>query len=163
MFRQPDTAVAETRTISGDRESKAMAADEGEAGASARADDQRAGKPGRKESHESYALTTQSAGAASLDRSTLSPRECGILGLIGPGYSNKRVARALGITAETVKSHVKRVFLKLDVNTRAHAVARAQTLGLLGFEFVRLRSPASAGEIDDSSGVGEVEHSESAY
>ena len=65
---------------------------------------------------------------------TLSPRECGILELIGQGYSNKRVARALGITAETVKWYVKRVFLKRDVNTRAHAVARAQSLGLFGLD-----------------------------
>jgi ATP/maltotriose-dependent transcriptional regulator MalT len=133
MLRQSDTAVAETQTISADRESKALAADEGEAGPRARAEDQRAVKLGRKESHESYALTTQSAGAASLKCSTLSPRECGILELISQGYSNKRVAYALGITEETVKSHVKHVFSKLDVNTRAHAVARAQRLGL--FEF----------------------------
>jgi ATP/maltotriose-dependent transcriptional regulator MalT len=163
MFREPDTAVAETRTISGDRESKAMAADEGEAGASTRADDQRAGRLGRKESHESYALTTHSAGAASLVCSTLSPRECGILELIGQGYSNKRVARALGITAETVKSHVKRVFLKLGVNTRAHAVARAQRLGLFGFDFVRPRSATSAPEPADSVSVGEVRYSVPEY
>jgi ATP/maltotriose-dependent transcriptional regulator MalT len=158
MLRQPDTAVAETRTISGDRESKAMAADEGEAGASARADDQRAGKLGRKKSHESYALTTQSAGAAIFECSTLSPRECGILELIGQGYSNKRVARALGITAETVKSHIKHVFVKLGVNTRAHAVARAQRLGLFGLEFVRPRSATSAPEPDDSVSAGEVRY-----
>ena len=103
-----------------------------------------------KQSHESYALTTQSPGAAIFECSTLSPRECGILELIGQGYSTKRVARALGITAETVKSHVKRVFIKLDVNTRAHAVARAQSLGLFGLEFVRPRSATSARETDDS-------------
>jgi ATP/maltotriose-dependent transcriptional regulator MalT len=163
MFRQSDTAVAETRTISGDRESKAIAADEGEAGASARADYQRAGKLGRKNSYESYALTTQSAGAASLGCATLSPRECGILELIGQGYSNKRVARALGITAETVKSHIKHVFIKLDVNTRAHAVARAQRLGLFGLEFVRPRSATSAPEADDSVSVGEVRESVPEY
>ena len=103
-----------------------------------------------KQSHESYALTTQSPGASIFECSTLSPRECGILELIGQGYSTKRVARALGITAETVKSHVKRVFIKLDVNTRAHAVARAQSLGLFGLEFVRPRSATSARETDDS-------------
>ena len=100
--------------------------------------------------NESYALTTQSPGAAIFECSTLSPRECGILELIGQGYSTKRVARALGITAETVKSHVKRVFIKLDVNTRAHAVARAQSLGLFGREFVRPQSATSARETDDS-------------
>jgi LuxR family maltose regulon positive regulatory protein len=72
------------------------------------------------------------------------------LKLIGQGYSNKRVARALGITAETVKSHIKHVFTKLNVNTRAHAVARAQGLGIFGYEFVRPREAASACEADDS-------------
>jgi LuxR family maltose regulon positive regulatory protein len=81
----------------------------------------------------------------------LSPRECGILELIGQGYSNKRVARTLGITAETVKSHVKRVFIKLDVNTRAHAVARAQSLGLLGLRFVQPRSAAARETVDSAS------------
>ena len=145
MFRQPDTA------------------DEGEAGASARADDQRAGKLGRKESHEGYTLTTQSAGAASLECATLSPRECGIVELISQGYSNKRVAYALGITEETVKSHVKHVFSKLDVNTRAHAVARAQRLGLFGLDFVRPRIATSAPEPADSVSVGEVRYSVPEY
>jgi ATP/maltotriose-dependent transcriptional regulator MalT len=163
MFRQPDIAVAEARTISGDRESKAMAADEGEAEVSVRADDQRAGKFGRKESYESYARTTRSAGAASVECSTLSPRECGVLELIGQGYSNKRVARALGITAETVKSHIKHVFVKLDVNTRAHAVARAQRLGLFGLDFIPSRSATSAPERADSVSVGEVRYSVSEY
>ena len=138
------------------RESKAMAADDGDAGASARADGHRAGKLGRKESHESYVLTTPSAGVASFECSTLSPRECGILELISQGYSNKRVAYALGITEETVKSHVKHAFMKLDVNTRAHAVARAQRLGLFGLDFIRPRSATSAPEPADSVSVGEV-------
>jgi DNA-binding CsgD family transcriptional regulator len=43
----------------------------------------------------------------------LSGREGEILGLVGNGLSNKRIALALGITPETVKSHVKRIFLKL--------------------------------------------------
>jgi hypothetical protein len=68
------------------------------------------------------------------------------------------VARALGITAETVKSHVKRVFIKLDVNTRAHAVARAQSLGIFGLQFFRPRSGASARQADDSAN-----HSASAF
>ena len=142
--------VAETRTMSGDRESKAKAPVKGKGGASARADDQRAGKFGRKESHERYALTMQSAGAALFECSSLSPRECGILELIGQGYSNKRVARTLGISAETVKSHVKRVFIKLDVNTRAYAVARAQSLGIFGLELVRPRSVIAARESRDA-------------
>jgi len=61
----------------------------------------------------------------------LTPRERGILTLIGNGLSNKRVARALEISPETVKSHVKSIFLKLAVSTRAEAVFRAGSLQLL--------------------------------
>jgi LuxR family maltose regulon positive regulatory protein len=56
----------------------------------------------------------------------LSVRERDILILVGRGLSNKRIARALTIAPETVKSHVKRIFLKLDVKTRAQAVSRTQ-------------------------------------
>ena len=140
------TLYRETRTMSGDREIRAEAADNGKGGASERADDQRA-------------LTTQSAGAEIFECATLSPRECGILELIGQGYSNKRVARALGITAETVKSHVKRVFIKLDVKTRAHAVARAQSLGLFALQFVRRQNTTSARKTVNSISAGEVHES----
>jgi DNA-binding CsgD family transcriptional regulator len=92
----------------------------------------------------------QSAGAAILACPGLSIRECSILELIGQGNSNKRIARTLGISAETVKSHVKRVFIKLDVNTRAHAVARAQSLGLFGLKFVWPRSAIAVRENRDS-------------
>jgi DNA-binding CsgD family transcriptional regulator len=56
---------------------------------------------------------------------TLTARECDILALIGQGFSNKSIARMLTISPETVKSHVKRIFLKLGVGTRAAAVSRA--------------------------------------
>jgi ATP/maltotriose-dependent transcriptional regulator MalT len=58
----------------------------------------------------------------------LSPRERDILALVGRGLTNKRIANTLTITPETVKSHVKRIFSKLDVRTRAEAVS----LGLRG-------------------------------
>jgi LuxR family transcriptional regulator, maltose regulon positive regulatory protein len=60
----------------------------------------------------------------------LSRREGDILKLIAEGLSNKEIARDLAITPETVKSHVKRIFTKLNVERRAQAVSRAQTLGL---------------------------------
>jgi LuxR family maltose regulon positive regulatory protein len=65
------------------------------------------------------------------EREPLSARERGIVGLIAQGQSNKEIARTLGITPETVKTHVKNVFVKLAVDKRAHAVARAQALGLV--------------------------------
>jgi LuxR family maltose regulon positive regulatory protein len=61
----------------------------------------------------------------------LSPRERDILERIARGQSNKEIARNLGIAPETVKSHVKNIFLKLAVDRRAQAVSRALSLGLV--------------------------------
>jgi LuxR family maltose regulon positive regulatory protein len=63
---------------------------------------------------------------------SLSAREGDILKLVGEGLSNKEIARNLAIAPETVKSHVKHIFTKLNVEKRAQAVSRAQTLGLAG-------------------------------
>jgi LuxR family transcriptional regulator, maltose regulon positive regulatory protein len=70
--------------------------------------------------------TARAAAAASL-----STRELKILELIGKGGSNKVIASSLGIAPETVKSHVKNIFMKLSVERRAQAVARAQSMGLI--------------------------------
>jgi ATP/maltotriose-dependent transcriptional regulator MalT len=61
----------------------------------------------------------------------LSPREVSVLQMISHGLSNKSIARALGITPETVKTHAKSIFAKLAARTRAQAVARAEAMGLL--------------------------------
>jgi predicted ArsR family transcriptional regulator len=45
--------------------------------------------------------------------------------MISHGSSNKRIARTLEISPETVKSHLKRIFLKLAVSTRTEAVFQA--------------------------------------
>ncbi len=50
---------------------------------------------------------------------TLTAREREVLRMIGRGFCNKRIARALKISPETVKSHVKHILLKMAVNTRA--------------------------------------------
>jgi LuxR family maltose regulon positive regulatory protein len=61
----------------------------------------------------------------------LSPRERSVLRSMSCGLSNKRIAQKLQIAPETVKSHVKGIFIKLAVQTRAHAVSTAGALGLL--------------------------------
>jgi LuxR family maltose regulon positive regulatory protein len=63
----------------------------------------------------------------------LTARERDVLAMISQGLSNKHIARGLEISPETVKSHVKHIFLKLTVGTRAEAVSRAGLLGLLPY------------------------------
>ena len=71
------------------------------------------------------------AGHGSMLEDPLSARERAILNLIADGLSNKEIARNLAIAPETVKSHVKHIFIKLNAEKRAQAVARAQSLGLV--------------------------------
>lgn len=61
----------------------------------------------------------------------LSPRECEILELLASGRSNKEMARALGISPNTVKTHVARVYEKLDVQKRIQAVEKARWLAVI--------------------------------
>ena len=61
----------------------------------------------------------------------LTTKEAEILALLGKGMSNKLIARAMDISDETVKWHIKNVFLKLAAGNRRHAVDRARLLGLL--------------------------------
>jgi DNA-binding CsgD family transcriptional regulator len=61
----------------------------------------------------------------------LSPRECEILELLASGQSNKELARTLGISPNTVKTHVARVYEKLDVDRRVQAIEKARWLALI--------------------------------
>lgn len=79
----------------------------------------------------SSAVLGASEEPAPTSRQSLSRREAAILRMIAHGMSNKRIAKLLGITPETVKSHAKNIFVKLAARTRAQAVARAEAMGLL--------------------------------
>ena len=61
----------------------------------------------------------------------LSAQERAVLALVANGQSNKLAAKTLKIAPETIKSHLKRVFVKLGAKTRAEAVSRASDLGQL--------------------------------
>lgn len=54
----------------------------------------------------------------------LTPREIEVLIALSEGLSNKATARRLDISQHTVKFHVESIFRKLDVTTRAEAVAK---------------------------------------
>jgi ATP/maltotriose-dependent transcriptional regulator MalT len=75
--------------------------------------------------------TANDSGGTQHSGTRLSARERTIVLLMGHGLSNKRIARQLSITPETVKSHAKHIFWKLTVQTRAQAVYRASMLGLI--------------------------------
>jgi DNA-binding NarL/FixJ family response regulator len=61
----------------------------------------------------------------------LTRREREVLGLIGRGFSNKRIARELGIAEKTVKTHVGHVLAKLGVADRTQAALHAVRAGLV--------------------------------
>jgi two-component system response regulator DegU len=61
----------------------------------------------------------------------LSRRESQILQRVAYGATTKEVARDLGISAHTVKTHLERIFEKLGANDRAQAVAIALRRGLV--------------------------------
>ena len=61
----------------------------------------------------------------------LSPRELDVLRLLPTFLSSTEIAHKLYISRNTVRSHIGHIYDKLDVHSRAEAVARAQELGLL--------------------------------
>lgn len=69
--------------------------------------------------------------AARMPNSELSSREREVLGLLAHGESNKGIARQLGITEATVKSHVSAILMRLQVADRTQAVVAAIERGIV--------------------------------
>lgn len=69
-------------------------------------------------------------GPAADDDAGLSEREKQTLALIARGYRNSDVATQLGIAESTVASHIKAIYRKLDISSRAEAAWHATRLGL---------------------------------
>lgn len=61
---------------------------------------------------------------------SLTGREVEILKLISKGLSNSEIAEELGVTNNTIKTHIKNIYGKLQVNRRVQAVARAKELNI---------------------------------
>lgn len=80
------------------------------------------------------ARAQRSASRATVDgRANPAPsnREREILALLADGLGNKQIAGRLGISTSTVKTHLELLFEKLDVTSRAEAVAAAVRDGWL--------------------------------
>jgi DNA-binding CsgD family transcriptional regulator len=61
----------------------------------------------------------------------ISAREFEVLKLLAAGRSNKEIARELEVSPNTVKTHVARLFEKLQAKRRTEAIVRARELGLV--------------------------------
>jgi LuxR family maltose regulon positive regulatory protein len=62
---------------------------------------------------------------------SLTGREIDVLELLAQGFSDKKIAETLVIARGTVHKHLKNIYGKLDVHSRAEAVVRARELGLV--------------------------------
>jgi DNA-binding CsgD family transcriptional regulator/N-acetylneuraminic acid mutarotase len=79
------------------------------------------------------------------DKSELSDREREILRLVATGASNKEIANALFISANTVKVHLRNIFTKINASSRTEAAMYAVKLGLV----------SAASDASTESGQGE--------
>jgi DNA-binding NarL/FixJ family response regulator len=70
-------------------------------------------------------LSSFNPGPRSPNQSELTPREKEILGLITEGMSTERIAEKLFISQQTVRNHIKNIYEKLQVHSKAQAVAKA--------------------------------------
>jgi DNA-binding CsgD family transcriptional regulator len=61
----------------------------------------------------------------------ISGRELEVLQLLAAGHSNKEIANRLEVSPNTVKTHVARLFEKLEVSRRTEAILRARELGMI--------------------------------
>ena len=82
-------------------------------------------------SSESLTAGRQPTSAETATPTVLSNREREILALLADGLVNKQIAARLGISPNTVKTHLELLFEKLGVTTRAEAVATGVKRGFL--------------------------------
>lgn len=78
-------------------------------------------------------LDTRQAAAStrSAQRERLSDREKGVLKMVACGYTSPEIGTRLAISGQTVNTHIRNIYHKLQVHTRAQAVSLATERGLL--------------------------------
>lgn len=88
-------------------------------------------------------------------RVKLSPREQEIARMVAKGYPNKTIAAVLEISTWTVNTHLRRMFAKLDVHSRAALIAK-----WLGGGVTKGRAHTADAPPDDGVSAREVERSQ---
>ncbi len=76
-------------------------------------------------------ISDQAVNSQAIAALGISDRELEVLGLLVSGQSNKEIAANLFVSPNTVKTHVSRLYEKLDVSRRTQAVRKAKTLKLV--------------------------------
>jgi LuxR family maltose regulon positive regulatory protein len=76
-------------------------------------------------------LVVDLSGARPVVTDELTAREQTVLDLLPTGMSAREIGDELGISRDTVKTHIKRIYQKLGVSSRPEAVSRGRELGLL--------------------------------
>ncbi|MDO9166035.1 MAG: response regulator transcription factor, partial [Rhodoferax sp.] len=66
-----------------------------------------------------------------VNRTKLSSRERDVLKMVASGYTSAEIGGRLGISVRTVNAHVRNIYSKLQVKTRAQAVSYATDRGLI--------------------------------
>jgi DNA-binding CsgD family transcriptional regulator len=69
--------------------------------------------------------------AAALASLGLTGQEVRVLERLAAGQSNKEIARTLGLSPNTVKTHIANLFAKLEVSRRTQAIGKARELRLI--------------------------------
>jgi DNA-binding CsgD family transcriptional regulator len=73
----------------------------------------------------------RASGADCFATGSLSPRELDVLRLVSEGCRDREIAHRLFVSHHTVANHVRNILAKLDVQSRAAAVAHAARDGLI--------------------------------
>ena len=73
----------------------------------------------------------QPARTAAPGGEALTPRETEVLGLLARGFSYAEIAGLLALSPQTIGTHVKNLYRKLDVNSRSEAVFEASSRGIV--------------------------------
>jgi LuxR family maltose regulon positive regulatory protein len=78
-----------------------------------------------------YARVLRRAAPVAPGAEGLSAREVEVLRLLATSMSGPEISREMYVSLNTLRTHTKHIFAKLDVNTREAAVRRAAELGIL--------------------------------
>lgn len=80
----------------------------------------------RSQSRKSFEKNT-----AAIEALGITNREYRVLELLSQGHSNKQLARKLKVSPNTIKTHLAKLYAKLDVQRRTQAVQVAKKIGLI--------------------------------